>query len=751
MKRIIISIFIASCALHSIGQTTKNSKSDVEYALFQSRFSKANNLFDRFSYYNAAKLYEDLAAKNFDLRKVAPKLGDCYYNMGKTDKAEYWYEKTVQFEDLEAEYYFKYAQALRSNKKYDEANIWIKKFQQRKEQDSRAINYLKDKDYSTRLSNQNPIFEVSAYNELNTEYSDFGAVQWNNKVAFVSGRDNNPMIKNTFAWNEKPFLDIFICDGTKSDSKSIYNFSKKINSNLHEGPACFDTTGQIVYFTRNNFQKVKEKNNIAINNLLLFKAQFNGRKWIDIEPMPFNSDLYSVGHPSLSKDGKRLYFTSNMPGGFGGTDIYYVDVLSNGYGTPVNLGSSVNTEGNEMFPFINNEFLYFSSDGHVGLGGLDVFRIKLLSEGKYSGLLNLGAPVNSSKDDFCFVLNKDEMTGFLSSNRDGGKGDDDIYLIKSSGTPMITIKGIVIDSITGQPLANSIISITNDKSLPTKEIETDDQGKFSFLSDLDINYDLKVVNEKYAVNYRKVSTVKVFESEILLNIPLINYAPVRFISSISDKRTNEKLSGVSFKIQDLDKNRIVLDTITAQNEDLFATLPSVYIGTKIKYEVILSKPGYLSKSVFVERAINDFCTIKMNEVIDVNLDKIEIGTDIGKLLNINPIYFDLGKWDIRADAAKELDKIVKTMIENPSMVIELGSHTDCRGSAKFNLNLSDKRAKSSAAYIISKGISKDRIYGKGYGESKLINDCKCEGAVKSSCPEDDHQKNRRTEFIIQKI
>lgn len=733
-------------------QNIKNSYEKALLALNQSKLDKANALYNGFAYFEASRLFEELAYAKYDSSKIAPKLGDCYFNMSKTEKAEKWYKKAIQNDSIDAVYFYKYAQTLRCNKKYAEADVWLQKYQEKKAEDTRAKNYVNNKDYFERIKNQKSFYNVRNMSVLNSEFSDFGAVQYDFKVAFATARDLNMIIKNNYAWNEKPFLDIMVYDSMNVAKNKFSSFGTDINTKFHEGPLCFDSTETTVYFTRNNYYEGQATNSEkGINNLLLFKATKTNGVWTNIQPLPFNNKEYSVGHPALSKDGKKLFFVSNMPGGFGGTDIYYVDINSDGFGTPINLGPNINTEGNEMFPFVNENNIYFSSDGHIGLGGLDVFYTKFRADGTFKNIMNLGVPVNSSMDDFCFVLNKDGRSGFLSSNREGGKGDDDIYQMIADGFDIIRLEVLVLDSTNNEILKDAKVQILNEQGEQIEELITDSLGKIHYYADFGMKYKIVASKNSYDENFKNISTENVKTQVLKTEIKLFKQEAISLRGVIMDKKTSEPISDVKITIKDLVSNSVIIDTITQEKGNFAKDLLTAKVGDNLKYEVTISKTGYLAKTIEFTHSITKPGIIDMNEFLDIALDKIDVGADIGKIININPIYFDLNKSNIRKDAAIELEKIVKVMTENPTMVIELGSHTDCRATAKYNLDLSDKRAKSSAAYIVSKGISKERIYGKGYGEEKLVNGCACEGDVKSECSEEEHQLNRRTEFIIVKM
>jgi outer membrane protein OmpA-like peptidoglycan-associated protein len=439
-----------------------------------------------------------------------------------------------------------------------------------------------------------------------------------------------------------------------------------------------------------------------------------------------------------------------MPGGFGGTDIYRITRDNAGmWGAPENLGNIINTEGNEMFPFIHEDGLFFfASDGHPGLGGLDVF-VTQLSNGKFAPTQNLGMPINSSHDDFSFIMNRQKTSGYFSSNRGGGKGNDDIYsyhILK----PFLfgkQIKGTAKDK-DGNVLANTRIELLDENNQPKFVVITKEDGSYVFDVEESKTYYLTGTKEKY---FDGKNTVNTNDNNNILIVDLILEKDPGFslMAKITDYKTGASLDNVKIKITDENGNKT--EFVTPADGIYLSPITGKKLNDNLFYKIELSKQGYVSKTLEFRKKLEKPGIVDLTESLDLSLGKIELGTDVGKLVSINPIYFDVNKSNIRPDAAIELDKIVKIMNEYPVMVLELGSHTDCRSPKAYNLSLSDKRAKASAAYIVSKGIKKDRIYGKGYGESKLKNKCACEGPQPSPCTEEEHQQNRRTEFIIVKL
>lgn len=493
--------------------------------------------------------------------------------------------------------------------------------------------------------------------KVNTEYSDFGVTYYGDSTAIYASSKNKKSIRNRL-WHEnrQPYLELYSGTLTKEgEIEESLNFSDAINSKYHESSVTFTRDLKTVYFSRNNSIDGKQVKRDATGWVLiqLYKATIdeNGN-WHDITPMPFNSDNYQTGHPSLNKAEDKLYFTSDMPGGFGKTDIYQVAINSDGaYGTPENLGSKINTEKREMFPFIAaNEILYFSSDGHIpNSGQLDIYGTKQMENGEYSEIKNLGFPINSESDDFNLVYKSgDKKVGHFSSNRKGGNGDDDIYYFTEKKPLTFECTQLITGTVT-----NIKLGVLIPESLV---VLYDQQGE-----ELD-----RVITGKEAVYSFAIPCSKDYSVE----------------------------------------------------------------GSKEKYES--------DSEAFYVKSGEDL-------VIPLQLKEEEFVVDREKMMiNINPIYFDLDKHFIRSDASLELTKVLNIMNKYPDIRVELGSHTDCRASQKYNWALSDRRATSSKEWLVKSGIDADRITGKGYGETQPVN--KCSDGVK--CTEAEHEQNRRTEFLI---
>jgi outer membrane protein OmpA-like peptidoglycan-associated protein len=726
------------------------------------KLKKADSFFYKLSYAYAAEIYTDLLGSKVDSPELKSKLAQCFYQMGDMKNAELYFSQMIDTKEATKEDYFLYAQSLKQNAKYRESDLWMKRFHTSTQTDLRGQSYMNNPSYIAEIEKQGEHFTIKNL-IVNTLSSDFGAYPSpvNSDVYFVSSRNSQVAVQNEWSWNSREFLDLYKAQALSDlELTNEVRISKKTNTRFHEGPLCFAPDGKTVYFTRNNVSNgIAVRDEEGIQNLKLYKATVTqDGQWVEEVELPFNSRDYSVGHPSISADGKTLYFASDMPGGFGGADIYKVAMNADGsFGSLQNMGKSVNTEGQEMFPWISTEGnLFFSSNGHIGLGGLDIFVLLAAKNGDFGKLINVGIPVNGQNDDFAFSMNKDARTGYFASNRTGGKGDDDIFsyvLIKPFMRQLI-VDGIVKDETTGQILSGAPVQLIDANGTVIGTTFSDKQGQYIFDLEPEMKYTIRVANvPDYFDNSIAVSTMQLEPTTESVNgdVFLEKDPGLSLYCLVSDKSSGLQLNGVTVKITDSASEKSILTATTQESGDVRSGLKENKIGDKLSYTIVLSKEGYLEKTINFAYTITSPGQINIHELLDIAMTKLDVGQDLATMIEIKPILFDLNKFNIRKDAALELEKIIKVMNQYPTMVIELGSHTDCRGSIASNTTLSDKRAKASAEYIKARITNPERIYGKGYGESKLKVDCPCEGTVKSTCSEDEHQKNRRTEFIIIKM
>ncbi len=632
-------------------------------AFSQNTLQKARESMENYDFAEAASLYQ----KHFDYNTAevgdARDLAQCYMKMNNTQAAEEWYGMVNTCSSKTAEDVYVYAGLLKTNGHYEEA---IEQYRHlsafntelgdlsRSEIDEccRALEWM-----------QNPtFFELKNVEGMNTENSDFGLIWFREGYLLASDRVSGLRTGPSYGWTGDPYIQLFRANGT--ENPAFYQ-EDAINTMYHNGPAVFDQGRDVLYFTRTRMVKVKMEpvnsdptswynrygNVEYVNRLELYSSQYNDGKWTEALAFPYNNaENYSVGHAALSPDGSLLYFVSDKPGGFGDADIYYSERLSPGiWSEPVNAGPSVNTAGKEVFPYIAPDgTLYFSSDGHPGMGGLDLFK----ATGERNAWTlpeNLQYPMNSSRDDFSLILNPNGQSGYLSSNREGGKGSDDIYAFNWEPPSGL----ILLVSSFGRQEDGSVLPLGG-----TRVIETLDNG----------SVDAEMISDE---------------------------------------------SGKAYATAHCDMG----------------------------YVISVSKEGYFANNVKLETPV---CVSRNDSLsVDVILDKIVIA----KPIVLENIYYDFDMWNIRADAAVELDKLIQVLNDNPRISIELGSHTDARGTSAYNENLSQKRAESAVAYIVSRGIPAKRITAKGYGESVPVNSC----VDDAECTEEQHQMNRRTEFKVTRL
>lgn len=591
----------------------------------------------------------------------------------------------------------------------------------------------------------NPYFAVSPA-KFNTDDAEIGVYKnaGDKKLILVSNKEWG-IIKRVDA-NEHYFFNYFSLDAS---SNKISRFQRKSNSKYNEGPLSFTADGSRVYFTRNS----KSKNPATKKReLMLFTAEINSKgKWSNITPCNVNNPNYSVGHPAVSKDGEFIVFASEAPGGQGGTDLYISTLDANGnIGEPLNLGPKVNSSGNEFFPWFSPEGqLFFASNGLKGLGGYDLFVTEIKNGKDVFSPMNLEAPINGASDDIAIVYHED-MKGYMSSNRE--KNNDNIYSFTQLRPIVfkVVMSGTVTDLNTNDTLREATLNIKNQNGDIVATLTTDAKGAYSINLEPDQTYTIEVQkenhkNEQFNLN-TDFNTPKVKQNVALENRPNVTYTGV-----VTDAKTKVTLDGVKVTLKDLNTGNEVLITNTDSVGTFMKGFVDLKYGKEQKFEVKLEKKDYATKLIDFSYTPTKTGNVNINGLIDLSIGKVEVGADLSKLMLIEDIYFDYGKYEIRPDAAAELDRIVAVMNEYPAMVIELGSHTDCRGTKDANKKLSDNRAKASADYIKARITNPTRISGVGYGESKLKVNCPCEGKVVSTCPEEEHAKNRRTEFIVKKV
>ena len=771
---------------------------------------KADEFYRLYAYSEAIDEYSKLHKRNPENEYIVQQLAFSYQKVGDYKNALTYYEKHVSGKLARNEDHYQYAQLLLVDGQFEKAKEAFRSYQQKNPSDKRAQSQIDRINNFSKL-NLLKLVDTIFCEPFNTRFTDMSAAFFNQSIAYISARDSSGA---TYSWNDQPFLDIYQLNKLENGQVDIKKMNG-VNTKFHEGPLAFTNNFQTIWFTRNN-QKFVGSQMEQTSNLRIYSSDWNGKKWKKAKEFQYNSDLYSVGHPAFSPDGNTLYFASNMEGSLGETDLFRVKKVQKenkkgemewGWSEPENMGAQFNTTGKEMFPFVDSRgVIFFASDGLIGFGGLDVFAAFPVADS--FNVMNLGQPINSTYDDFSFIVSDNFSNGYLTSSRPGGVGSDDVYsFVIGKQKLFLNVKSLK----SNQPLANvnvkykvdgvtDVVGVTDQNGVVAMDVEYDKSYYFDFLhpeyiaivDSLQAFEIFKLNNHEktiYLDNASQLQVLVVNENtgdplsgvEIKLMMPdgktqnLItdNSGKIKYILTSTGKidiaASKEKFapSETSVDINELGKGNfsttiklnlmqlqvLVLNDETNEpiaNAEVTFTLPDGSLqkmatgdNGKVNYNfkgigkvnVLASKEKYLTS----ETAIN-ITDQKGNFNTTVRLSPIYEG----KTFVLENLYYDVAKWNIRPDAALVLDKLLKILVENPKIKIELSSHTDSRASTEYNQTLSQKRAQSAVDYLVSKGIDRSRMIAVGFGESKLLN--KCADGVQ--CTDSEHQINRRTEVKV---
>lgn len=726
MVRTLITLLFAALPLLSL---LAQSKADLHTR-------EADKAYERMAYANAVEEYNTAASLGALNEHVVKRLADCYKRLGDTEQAERWYAQVTKFMNREPEDLYDYAQALKSNGKYAEAEEWMDRYLAMRDPDgqTRKSNV---RDFVKKFTGDEDRFTVRPVSG-NSAMTDM-APTWGgpDQVVFASSRGVQVGIQRRAAWNNESFLDLYLADVRgDGDLVNVRPVEGTVNTKQHEGPAVCDASGGTMWFTRSN--PVRSSN--GIHRLSLLKARRSGRGWSGVEPFLYNNPECSVGHPALSPDGRTLYFVSDMPGGHGGTDIYRCVDMGGQWGEPENLGPVINTERDELFPFVAADgALWFASEGHPGLGGLDIFAALVGADGSFTTSLNAGAPVNSPKDDFALIVNADNTKGYFTSNRPGGMGGDDLYVFEMH-RPLeqrFLVSGSVVDDAEDRPVADVEVTLRERDGTVVASTRTDAEGKYAFPVQKDREYRVVARMPGRYNGEQHLSTEDIEKRQIVArDIHLVpdvgiwlravvrwkdrlgfvenaKVTVVNLTSFFSEVRTSSAGGDVAFRLQ--------------QNE---------------QFEVLVELPGHYTVSLPVS-------TMGMKQGL------IELGADPEKEIEMEPIVFGRPvvmrhvRWDGGSDKLDpltkgELDQLAARMQVNPSLTVEVGVHSDARGDATAAEKLTQKRADAMVAYLRSKGVPKENLVAKGYGSRRPVNEC----GPGVQCTDAQHAENQRSEYTV---
>ena len=615
--------------------------------------NKADKKFDSEAYVSAIQIYERLANKGMGSEQIYEKLGDANYFNANYVQAEQWYTKRYELKGtFPKEFLYRYAQSLKSAGKNDQAKQIMAQYAKENPTQLRTKSQIQAKAQES-IKKGSDVFTITNLN-TNSKYSDYSSSIKGDTLLFASARPK-AIGNQIYARTGQPFTNLYYAvkqaDGNYS-KPALY--SKNTFSIFHEASPVFTKDGKSMYYTQNELKENNQKK-VVNGRYKIYKSAYQNGKWNNLGVQDiFAKDSARVAHPALSPDGKTLYFASDARGTYGQSDLFKVTINEDGsYTAPENLGTNINTEGRESYPFVTKDnILLFASDGHPGQGGFDIFALDLNQKG--ASPVHLKAPLNSAFDDFGLNWDRQTNNGVFTSNRPEGQGDDDLYVFTNT-KPFFEfdynarIIGKVLDKNTNLPLANAVVVLYNNNGKELARTTTNDTGDFVFDKVLsNATYTTQASKETYSTNDTRLS-LALYEREVATTIPL-----------------------------------------------------------------------------------------------DQDQYKLAQGLDLAKALSLRHIYFDLDKSNIRKDAKVELEKIVEVLTQNPTIKIEIGSHTDSRQSKAYNQSLSQRRAKSTLDYLVQRGINKNRLTAKGYGETQLVNNC----ADGVSCSEAEHQLNRRSTFVI---
>lgn len=647
---------------------------------------RGDRFFDKFDYSKAIYFYEIAYDKNPDNPYVTRQLAKSHDKIANTEQTAYWYSKTIELDSSEPQDMLEYAEALKSLGKYEEAMVWYEKYNSEVPGKQSVEKHLSDKRYYVDLMEDSVKYSVKKL-AFNTDKPAFGFTPFDGRFIFSSAGVESPMIDEENPWNHLPYLDLYECELDGNDEfVDIRPMEGAVNSRFHDGPACYDPTTQTLYITRNNMKGGKPvRDKTGTVNLKIYETTFTESGWTDVRELEFNSDEFSNGHPTISEDGQTMYFVSNRPGGFGGTDIYRTEREGKNWSEPENLGSTVNSEGDEMFPYTDQEnSLFFASTGHVGLGGLDIFKT-MKKKGKWTEPRNLGYPVNTSKDDFSVFYEPDTRKGYFASNR--GEGADNIFYFESMTVERKIVAGILDTEDPSRELAGKKLVLENISSGKREKIDLNKEGRFRVEMSSASDYKLMILPDNKEETEQVLFTDKIdqdiddpYEDIGLVEIP------------VPDKKVEET----------------PVPADREKPEELTETLPEDSNNTEPESETPVNVSNLLEER------------------------------------NVTNIHFGFDKAAVRDEDVENMNRLTGVMKEDAAFVLKIICHTDSRGSSSYNEKLSKRRAEAAKDFLVAQGIDESRIQISWKGEEELVNNCS--DGVK--CSAEDHFKNRRGEFQL---
>ena len=717
----------------------------------------AQQMFDELGFAKSASMFKQSTDMEKTDKVVWSNLANAARLNANYSEAAYWYSKLVQDGPLPQDL-LHYAQALQANGQCEEAVTWFKKYNA--SPSAEKISFISN---CSELDGYRVFDEVSFNNleALNSKHLDFSAQPFGDGIVFTSNRGANRFFGLIDNWTSNNFTDLFYTKKTSEGYSKPRVLKGAVNGKFHDGVATFGQEETMMFFTRSNYAGKSEQ---GIKNLKIFSVKNSTNvNWSDAVELPFNSDNFSNCHPTLSDDGRTLFFASDRPGGFGGMDIYSVTMTDGSWGEPQNVGPTINTAGNEIFPFLTaQEDLAFSSNGHPGFGGLDVFVARRTNpnNGNWDRLVNAGKPFNSLQDDFGFYMNVDNTNGYMSSSRTGVVGNDDIFEWNSTEAvdffPVLSREQTfcIVEKGTKTPVrsANLEVTMMEDGEERSETLNTNSNGEFAVTVWPNTKLNMDITKSGY-INKSDtwMSTEMNSPESTCVYVEMKKEEIVTLRGNIVNANSDVPIAAANITI--LNKCNKKSEEIKSDSKGNF----EIKVPCGCDYKVTGAKSSFVNGSKILKsntlscnskkdvklklKTVKKKSTVVTTRVVPMYDKKL---LNVGTIVPLRNINFDYNKSDIRPDAERELNKVIDLLNKYPKLSIEMGSHTDARGSAEYNMSLSSSRAKSSYEYLIKRGIQASRISFRGYGETVLLNQCM--DGVK--CSDADHEQNRRTEIKV---